>query len=107
MMQIPAKYRIPCLVSFLVFFFLSGCAEDRPTRPLYPATTFSLSGAVTASAPSVVDSDTNNPVHPLISNDSSDSAQQLESPLSLGGYLTAAATGGSGDRFAASSSFHE
>ena len=99
MMHILAKYRIPCLAASLLFFFLFGCGEDRPTRPLY---FFSVSGAVTALAPSRIDGDTNNPAQNLVSNDSSARAQQLELPVSLGGYVTAEPTGVSGDRFATS-----
>lgn len=98
-MQLFTKCAFLWLVGFFLLSSLSGCAEDRPTRPLYPAPTYSLNGRVTVQAPSVVDSDTNNPSASLVSNDSSAGAQLLAPPISLGGYVTAAPTGISGDRF--------
>jgi serine protease len=63
----------------------------------------SLSGTITASANSAVDSDTNDPYAPFIENNTFDSAQGLYGKVQLSGYVTKTPTGDplqAGDRFA-------
>lgn len=65
------------------------------------ATSFSVSGTLTAAAGTVMDSDVNDPFAPHASNNLFGSAQDVPNPASIGGFVTATATGVSGDRFAA------
>lgn len=85
-----------CLL--VVLFWLSACGDSTPTRPLSPP--LSISGTITAAVLNTVDSDTNDPLSAFLSNDTLETAQALPNPVTLGGYLTLAATGVSGDRFA-------
>ncbi len=96
---------------FTFFLLLTGCGDgpSSPTRsidpflpntPTLPTTSYSISGTITAAAQSAVDADTNDPLSPLAANDTPLAAQALSNPVLLGGYVTAAGTGVSGDRFA-------
>ena len=93
-------------LAITLLLLLAGCGDNTPTRSLDPvtpppptATTYSLSGTITAAVGSVVDGDTNDPAAPLAANNLPDTAQQLPNPVILGGYSTFVATGQSGDRF--------
>lgn len=67
-----------------------------------PSGAFSLSGRVTASAQTAVDTDTNDPFSTEISNDSTGQAQALASQVNVSGFVAKTATGNTdnGDRFA-------
>lgn len=74
-------------------------AVDTPTIPVDPtppAATFSLSGTITASGSQAVDSDTNDPTRPAISNDTPDNPQTISNPVTLGGYINLPGTGPAG-----------
>lgn len=60
---------------------------------------YELSGRISAAAGSAADGDTNDPRAPYQSNDTPATAQRVPNPLVLGGYVTDAPTGVTGDRF--------
>lgn len=84
---------------------LTACGDKPPTRPA--SSILSINGAMTAGAMNAVDSDTNNLQDAFATNSTAAEAQILPNPVTLGGYLTAVATGVSGDRFAASSDLED
>jgi serine protease len=65
----------------------------------------SLSGTISVSTQTMVDSDVNNPDAPYASNDNVASAQILVNPVSLGGYASAQGTGLTRDRFGLSADY--
>ncbi len=66
----------------------------RSTEP--PAKTFTLSGTITTSASQSVDSDTNDPTRPAVSNDTPANPQTIPNPITLGGYINQPGTGAEG-----------
>lgn len=65
-------------------------AEPPPAPPPPPPpaiATYTLSGSVTASRSQAVDGDTNDPRTPYIPNDTLSSAQPINNPTTLGGYV--------------------
>jgi len=95
-----SRYLGPLLVVGVLLQFspFLGPASANQAQLLSPQI-FSLKGTLTPGSTTAVDSDTNDPGAVVISNNSPETAQPLMSPVSLGGYLTASATGVSGDRF--------
>jgi len=73
----------------------SGSSSD-PTEPPPPAATFTLTGTISTSASQTVDSDTNDPARPAVSNDTTATAQRLPNPVTLGGYVNRPGTGATG-----------
>lgn len=67
-----------------------------PVDPMPTVETFSLSGTITASSSQAVDSDTNDPTQPAISNDTPGSPQVIPNPVTLGGYINVPGTGAAG-----------
>jgi len=66
------------------------------------ATTYTVSGSITPVSGSQVDSDVNDINYRFISNNALQIAQVLPNPVSLGGFVSVAGTGMTGDRFAGS-----
>jgi len=102
-MSLLVKQLSSCFLSGVLLVTLGGCGDDSPSRgiPPTPGTTYRISGTITATAGSAVDSDVNDPHAPYVSNDSYLNAQFLPNPVLLGGYMTRLPTGVSGDRCAA------
>jgi serine protease len=61
--------------------------------------TVSLSGTITVPTNVAVDSDVNDPKETYIANDTAQTAQVLDNPISVGGYVNQAGTGSSGQSF--------
>ena len=77
----------------------SGGSTDgssRPPDPPPPLETFTLTGTISTSASQTVDSDTNDPARPAVSNDTPATAQHLPNPVTLGGYVNRPGTGAAG-----------
>ena len=77
----------------------SGGGDDEPPA----AGGVTLSGVIHASSNLVIDHDTNDPVASYASNNTLAEAQRIGNPILVGGYVTAAPTGVSGDRYAQTS----
>jgi len=89
-----------CGIAVLLSALLVSCGGGgAPTAQ--EAASYILAGAVSAPEGSAVDGDVNDPLAPFLPNDDASSAQEIPNPVILGGYVTAAATGISGDRFEA------
>ena len=69
-----------------------------PEPPLPPPVfeAFTLSGTISTSSSQTVDSDTNDPVQPAVSNNTRSSAQSIANPITLGGYVNQPGTGARG-----------
>ncbi|MEZ5570461.1 MAG: S8 family peptidase [Halioglobus sp.] len=67
-----------------------------PVDPVPPAATYTLSGTITTSTSQAVDSDTNDPVQPAVSNDDPSNPQLISNPITLGGYINLPGTGAEG-----------
>jgi serine protease len=89
-----------CILLFLLallLLLLPACSDSPPTRGLKK---YSLSGTLSATTLSAVDSDTNDPAATAVSNNQFSEAQALTFPATVGGYLVGLPTGISGDHFA-------
>ncbi len=64
-----------------------------------PPVGISVSGTLSAPSFNAVDSDVNDPLASYAPNDTPAQAQSLPNPATLGGFVTALATGVAGDRF--------
>lgn len=81
--------------SLFAVFMLMSCSPGNSPQ------TFAVSGSITGSANSVVDSDVNDPNAPYVSNGPEIAkAQALGNPGVVGGFVSAIGTGRAGDRFA-------
>jgi len=77
-----------------------GDSDNDNDDPSPPAPTgFSLSGTVTASGSQAVDSDTNDPSREAVGNNTTGTAQPINNPVTLGGYLNQPRTGDPGRSF--------
>lgn len=79
----------------------SPAPPDQPAPPGEPPpppdpARFTISGSVSASSNQAVDGDTNDPGNVLIPNDTLGSAQHLNNPITLGGYVNRPGTGAPG-----------
>ena len=74
----------------------SSGSSSQPPEPPPPLETFTLSGTISTSASQTVDSDTNDPARPAVSNDAASIAQHLPTPVTLGGYVNRPGTGAAG-----------
>jgi serine protease len=77
----------------------SSGANNTPPPPPPPPTTFSVSGTAHVADGVLVDADSNDPNATAAPNNTAAEAQLLPNPATLAGYVTAAATGKTGDRF--------
>ncbi len=73
-----------------------GSQSAPPPEPPPDPVTFTVSGTVTASPNQSVDGDTNDLRKRLVPNDSFASAQEINNPTTLGGYVNQPGTGESG-----------
>ena len=90
----PRRRRWPLPLLWLCLALLPTAAAGAE-----PPATFSLSGTVAAAPATAVDADTNQPLAPVAANNDAATAQPLPNPVTLAGYLSAAATRRAGDRF--------
>lgn len=65
-----------------------------------PPASCSVSGTIQIASGSIADSDTNDPNSPQTSNNTFETAQQITSPITLGGYVNEQFSGESGQSFA-------
>jgi len=73
----------------------NSSSEPPPPEPP-PVEMFTLTGTITTSASQTVDSDTNDPSRPAVSNNTPATAQRLPNPVTLGGYVNRPGTGAEG-----------
>ena len=64
---------------------------------------FIVSGTITPTSGTRIDSDVNDPAYNFISNNQLNAAQSLPNPVTLGGFVSTTGTNQSGDRFSAQS----
>jgi serine protease len=76
----------------------SASDSPQPEPPLPPPVfeAFTLSGTISTSSSQTVDSDTNDPLQPTISNNTRSSAQSIANPITLGGYVNQPGSGAEG-----------
>jgi serine protease len=72
----------------------SGGGTGSPVAP--PATTFTVSGTIPATAGSAIDSDVNDPSAAFMSNNTQADPQEIANPVTLGGYANAPGAGAPG-----------
>lgn len=70
--------------------------EPEPEPPTEPGATFSVSGYISIGPEAAVDGDTNNPDNLSTDNNTPEQAQHMPNPGSVGGYLSEAGLGESG-----------
>ena len=94
-----------CLALVLVACGGGGSSSrSTPTPPPTPAPpppppqpeSFTISGTITSASNLRIDSDTNNPDNPLVSNNTPESAQDIPNPVTLGGYVNEPGSGDPG-----------
>ena len=73
-----------------------GGSDHENPGPELPSLTYTLSGIIQAPDNALIDSDVNDPLATYAPNDNFIDAQELPSPVTLGGYVNLAGTGPSG-----------
>ncbi len=73
-----------------------GGNEATEPAPEPVASSYTITGTVSASASQAVDGDNNDPLRVTIPNDSFDTAQAIPNPITLGGYVNQPGTGAEG-----------
>jgi len=92
--DVDGTYSISLVVS-------DGSVESTPDIVNIASTpTYTISGSISVSANTAVDSDVNDPNAPYNPNDWFDTAQVISSPVALGGYVNGAQTGEGGRSYA-------
>jgi serine protease len=86
------------LLIVLLILLLSSCIEDKDTSD-ESGEVFRLSGTVAASPGVVIDSDVNDPNASFMANDRLGSAQVIENPVTVVGYLNLPGRGSDGRSF--------
>lgn len=99
------KKKWPAIILLVICLAFQGCGsgggggsspDDENNDDPDNNVTYTLSGTVKAAANTAVDSDVNDPNAPYASNDSVIAAQDLYSPVTLGGYVNEPETGNTG-----------
>ncbi len=71
----------------------NNTTEPPPPPPPPTPQTFSIAGTITAAGGHAVDSDTNDPARTAVGNNFIDTAQPINNPVTLGGYVNQPGTG--------------
>ena len=100
-MHVPRKVVGLLLITALSITSLAGCSRDKDEdgKNVEPTNNNSLSGAIAATAGTMVDSDVNDPLASRVSNDTYQTAQLIPNPVVLGGYANEAHRGEPGASF--------
>ncbi len=87
---------VSSLLSMLVF---SACSGGGGGAPAVGTGSYIITGAISPTSGSRIDSDVNDPAYTFASNDTINSSQLLPNPVTLGGFVSTSGSGLAGSRF--------